>query len=667
VEILQGWENGLTAPNIVRQENETDVQYEQRMAAQESLGQPITNPNLDIGRQTRVFNLQEMGNEFTGLKTPRELKEKVISLSKQNPIKTSELNVLLNIPESMTKAQHVIFANSSNGRRGETNREITRKTLSNAAEIFAAAPLVEVEKNTDQKNKLGVEAFYHFFFPAIIDGKIETVKVDAESFNDNLDIKDVTLYEIHKTAKEKSPASPQRVLNLLPAGDTISIAEMLAGIKDRAGNYYIDPKTGRPNIALTQGRRGADVTANVVKALIEGNVVDFNSEKKTIKIKHNGYEAILSLDMNGESKTWLLTGWETGAADAISEVSTQSDATQTRPTFSRSSLGATVIGIISYNPETFQKNHQLNKNIDRAELRELEYLVDKVGEQKEAYLQEIKRIFALTEKHYAWVQKEVLDRKIKNELRTTIPKEGIGKYTHEYNNVFEELRRINKLTQEQAEMERLAHDLQEQFADDTEVVGEITPELADILSASGREFVQPGSILLIEEQLKHSWNEHKKQIQKATEKIGLKIEHVEDFVHYVMQNVSAVYSGQYANSFEFVTNTLTPNGVAVIGLAKETENGKYKVLTTLVKDSRRYKSKQPIWESRAYSPAGNSNSQAQPNGSAIHGQINQLNYNTGKPENKGDTSLNFTTISMETLNAEREASNKDFAERAIGQ
>jgi hypothetical protein len=189
-EIIQGWgDKPLYVPNIIRK-NAAEV-------AQGALAQPITNPNLDLNRQTRVFNLQEMGNEFTGLKNAREIKEKIVALAKQqNPIKTSELNVLLNIPESMTKATHLVFANSSQHNR--PNREIMQKVVSNIQDIFANAPLVEIEKNTDKKGKPNVESFYHFFFPAIVGGKIETVKVDAESFNDNLDIKDVTLYEMLK-------------------------------------------------------------------------------------------------------------------------------------------------------------------------------------------------------------------------------------------------------------------------------------------------------------------------------------------------------------------------------------------------------------------------------------------------------------------------------------
>ena len=59
----------------------------------------------------------------------------------------------------------------------------------------------------------------------------------------------------------------------------------------------------------------------------------------------------MALTEYGEKKSWLLSGWETGKPDAISEVGTQSDATQSKPTFSRQELGAGLQNIISQNSE----------------------------------------------------------------------------------------------------------------------------------------------------------------------------------------------------------------------------------------------------------------------------------------------------------------------------
>ncbi|GHV79132.1 hypothetical protein AGMMS49944_09230 [Spirochaetia bacterium] len=87
-------------------------------------------------------------------------------------------------------------------------------------------------------------------------------------------------------------------------------------------------------------RRGAEVTANVIKTVITGKIVRTSEVKKTVTLSDNGYEAVLSLDFQGNTQTWLLTGWKENAPDVTGEVCTQSGTTQIRPTFSRSDLGA---------------------------------------------------------------------------------------------------------------------------------------------------------------------------------------------------------------------------------------------------------------------------------------------------------------------------------------
>lgn len=105
-----------------------------------------------------------------------------------------------------------------------------------------------------------------------------------------------------------------------------------------------DEKKGLYHIGY---RRGADVVANVLLTIIRGDILRHTPAKRTVNIGWNGYQAVLSLDMNGTDRTWLLTGWKDNAPDAISEVSTQSDATHDRPTFSRSDMGAGLRNILT--------------------------------------------------------------------------------------------------------------------------------------------------------------------------------------------------------------------------------------------------------------------------------------------------------------------------------
>lgn len=96
-------------------------------------------------------------------------------------------------------------------------------------------------------------------------------------------------------------------------------------------------KKGMYHIAY---RRGIETLLHVVDALADGKIERYVAGKRTLHLVKDGYEAILSLDENGEKKSWLLTGWEINKPDAFGEFSTKSEATQTEPTFSRLDLGA---------------------------------------------------------------------------------------------------------------------------------------------------------------------------------------------------------------------------------------------------------------------------------------------------------------------------------------
>lgn len=69
-----------------------------------------------------------------------------------------------------------------------------------------------------------------------------------------------------------------------------------------------------------------------------------NLQRQSQRMPKNA-EAVLSFLSEGE-ESWIVTGWKEKTPDATGEVSTHSVATQARPTFSRSDLGAGVINKI---------------------------------------------------------------------------------------------------------------------------------------------------------------------------------------------------------------------------------------------------------------------------------------------------------------------------------
>ncbi len=99
-----------------------------------------------------------------------------------------------------------------------------------------------------------------------------------------------------------------------------------------------DEKKGIRHIAE---KHGVKTLLKVFDAVVDGDVSKFVKGKKTVHLSKDGVEAILSLDENGNKKTWLLTGFDTKISpDEEREFRATLNSTQSKPTFSRQELGA---------------------------------------------------------------------------------------------------------------------------------------------------------------------------------------------------------------------------------------------------------------------------------------------------------------------------------------
>lgn len=119
-----------------------------------------------------------------------------------------------------------------------------------------------------------------------------------------------------------------------------------------------DKKKG---IAHIVDSHGVDVLPQVFDTVIDGKIQRHVAGNKTVILEKNGYEAVLSLDEHGKTKTWLLSGWKISTGET-SEVSATSSPTQDRPTFSRSELGA-VLDTMSMTQPYKNVNSQI-KSVD---------------------------------------------------------------------------------------------------------------------------------------------------------------------------------------------------------------------------------------------------------------------------------------------------------------
>ena len=109
-------------------------------------------------------------------------------------------------------------------------------------------------------------------------------------------------------------------------------------------------------------KHGAKTLLKVFDTVVDGKVLRYVPNKKTVVLSKSDYEAVLSLDENGNKKTWLLSGWKTKekSSGVSREVGTQSTSTQIKPTFSRQDLGAELNNSITnsdgdFNPKQSQK------------------------------------------------------------------------------------------------------------------------------------------------------------------------------------------------------------------------------------------------------------------------------------------------------------------------
>ena len=186
-------------------------------------------------------------------------------------------------------------------------------------------------------------------------------KQDITNHIDQTDDMVKTAEKIEETSNKISSKTSQKAREVLSALQKIangSEEETVKNLRDDLDQYggtndvtfiYGNHKKGIQHIAE---KHGAKTLLKVFDTVVDGKIKRFVAPKKTVIIGKGNYEAVLSLDENGNKKTWLLSGWDITnenkkSSDVNGEVSTQSATTQIKPTFSRQDLGAELNNIIS--------------------------------------------------------------------------------------------------------------------------------------------------------------------------------------------------------------------------------------------------------------------------------------------------------------------------------
>ncbi|MBR5599417.1 MAG: hypothetical protein IKW39_05185, partial [Alphaproteobacteria bacterium] len=162
--------------------------------------------------------------------------------------------------------------------------------------------------------------------------------------------------------------------------------EQFGGTNDVTFIYGNDKK-GIYHIAEVHGIK---TLLRVFDTVIDGSVARFVKNKKTVILEKNGIEAVLSLDENGNKKTWLLTGWNTKISpDEEREFRATLKSTQEEPTFSRQILGAELSNL-NITPSDEDVNTKLYSREEGSERpysnRQLDRMLDNAEENKEALI-----------------------------------------------------------------------------------------------------------------------------------------------------------------------------------------------------------------------------------------------------------------------------------------
>ena len=151
--------------------------------------------------------------------------------------------------------------------------------------------------------------------------------------------------------------------------------EDLAKYEGETGVSFYWGEAGDPSKGFKKGygiahigaKHGPDAVIRAIGLIDHGKIDRYVKGNRTVVLTDGEYEAVLALTKSGEKETWLLNGWERKEkADGVSEVSAQSDPTQTNPTFSREDLGAAISQYKNskYSQEVKKSDNKKNRSLN---------------------------------------------------------------------------------------------------------------------------------------------------------------------------------------------------------------------------------------------------------------------------------------------------------------
>ena len=211
---------------------------------------------LNLDEQIQVVDLDAMTNDLKG-KSDQEIVDYISKTSALLPVPTADFQALVGLPKDSDSygQRHLVRGNAN---KSSDNRTARNVTLSNFEDIAKNTVVVEVVPNTKQapltglkgkkrqaqKRKNQVSNYYRLMVPVRIGDRIKTLVVVAEEHDGVVSTGSVpvTAYEIYYAKKPPLAATPRPKTGVSATEEeaplTISIRDMLTGVKDADGNVY---------------------------------------------------------------------------------------------------------------------------------------------------------------------------------------------------------------------------------------------------------------------------------------------------------------------------------------------------------------------------------------------------------------------------------------------
>jgi hypothetical protein len=233
------------------------------MRSNEDVLHQAVRAGLNLDEQVHVVGFDTLTNDLKG-KSDKEIIAYISKLSRTEPIPVADFKALVGLPKDNDRygQRHLIRGKAN---QSAANRAARNTVLSNFRDVVQHAVVVEVVPNTKkkslhglqgakwrtQKRKNEVENYYRLMVPVRINGRIRTLVIVAEEHNGVVSSPtSVTIYEIYYAKKHPLATAPITETSSkagAKAGvsvaeedalSTISIRDMLTGVKDADGNVY---------------------------------------------------------------------------------------------------------------------------------------------------------------------------------------------------------------------------------------------------------------------------------------------------------------------------------------------------------------------------------------------------------------------------------------------